>query len=103
MAAWDAAGYAPGDLFHPVFEDAFPFKTLLDVLNLGGGGLNALGRHTAAALLNAAHPEIYYGSTDTEVIDAFNDVYPGSKADYTALKDTFADLNELGCPINGKP
>jgi hypothetical protein len=100
--AWVAAGYDPYADFSSVFENAFPGMTLLDVLNLGGGGLNALGRHTVAALLNAAHPEIYYGSTDTGVIDAFNDVHPGSKADYTALKDTFADLNELGCPINGK-
>ena len=36
------------------FDDAFPGMTLLEVLSQGGGGLNALGRHTVAALLNAA-------------------------------------------------
>jgi hypothetical protein len=40
--------------------------------------------------------------SDTEVIAAFNEVYPGTKAEYTALKNEFADDNERGCPINGK-
>ncbi|MDH3224417.1 MAG: hypothetical protein OEO23_11935, partial [Gemmatimonadota bacterium] len=47
-------GYDPEDLFSSAFEDAFPGMTLLEVLKQGGGGLKALGRHTVAALLNAA-------------------------------------------------
>jgi hypothetical protein len=100
LPAW--VGYAPGDLFSSVFEDAFPGKTLKQVLKGKGGGLIALGRHTVAALLNGANWEINYGMSDAEVIAAFNEVYPGTKAEYTALKNEFADDNERGCPINGK-
>ncbi len=98
--AW--VGYAPGDLFSSVFENAFAGKTLKQVLKAKGGGLNALGRHTVAALLNGANSDINYGMSDAEVIAAFNEVYPGTKAEYTALKNEFADDNERGCPINGK-
>ena len=100
LPAW--VGYAPGDLFSSVFEDAFSGKTLKQVLKAKGGGLNALGRHTVAALLNGANSDINYGMSDAEVIAAFNEVYPGTKAEYTALKNEFADDNERGCPINGK-
>ena len=65
-----------------------------------GGGLIALGRHTVAALLNAANPEVSYDYTAQEVIDAFNAVYPGSKDDYEALKNDFEAFNEQGCPLN---
>jgi hypothetical protein len=92
--------YDPTDLFSDHFENAFPGKTLLDVLSLGGGGLNALGRHTVAALLNAASPDVEYDIDDPQdVIDAFNDVFPGTKDEYNALKDEFAGFNEQDCPI----
>ena len=83
-----------------MFEDAFPEMTLLEVLKQGGGGLIALGRHTVAALLNAASPNVSYDMSVSEVIDAFNDVYPSSTADYNDIKDMFEDFNELGCPLN---
>lgn len=92
--------YEPGMDFSDVFEDAFPGMTLLEVLKQGGGGLIALGRHTVAALLNAASPDVSYDMNVSEVIDAFNDVYPGSKDDYEDLKDTFEQFNEQGCPLN---
>jgi hypothetical protein len=98
--SWPAP-YTPGTLFSDVFEDAFPGLTLLDVVDLGGGGLNALGRHTVAALLNGASPDVNYPFTDAEVIDLFNDVFPGSDEDYEALKDIFEAANEAGCPLNG--
>ena len=46
--------YTQSTLFGDVFEDAFPGMTLHAVLWQGGGGLNALGRQTVAALLNAS-------------------------------------------------
>lgn len=92
--------YTPDTLFSAVFEDAFPGKTLLQVLRLRGGGLKALGRHTVAALLNAASTNVSYDLTPSEVIADFNGVFPGTKADYNALKDTFEDFNEQGCPLN---
>jgi len=46
--------YVPGMAFEDVFDDVFGSSTLLDALKFKGGGLQALGRHTVAALLNAA-------------------------------------------------
>lgn len=96
--SWTAP-YTPGTQFSAVFEDAFPGKTLLDVLSLGGGGLNALGRMTVAALLNAASPDVDYDvATPAEVIAAFNAVFPGG--DYETLKNQFDASNNAGCPID---
>jgi hypothetical protein len=95
--SWPAP-YTPTTLFSDVFEDAFPGLTLLDVLKLGGGGLNALGRHTVAALLSAASSGVNYNLTTAEVIAQFNAVFPGG--DYETLKNTFAGFNEQTCPLN---
>jgi hypothetical protein len=94
------APYTPDELFTDAgFEDAFPDMTLLEVLSQGGGGLNALGRHTVAALLNAASPDVDYDLTAQDVIDMFNAVFPGTKAEYEELKDIFAGFNEQNCPL----
>jgi hypothetical protein len=90
--------YTPWTKFSDVFENAFPGLTLLDVLKLNGGGLQALGRHTVAALLNAASSGVGYNLTTAEVISQFNAVYPGGN--YEALKNTFAGFNEQTCPLN---
>jgi hypothetical protein len=71
--------------------------TLLEVLQQGGGGLNALGRHTVAALLNAASDDVAFGPTPQQIIDAFNAVFPGG--DYSTLKNRLERLNEQGCPL----
>ena len=91
--------YEPTTLFSDVFEDAFPGKSLHAVLSQGGGGLKALGRHTVAALLNAASDGVDYDLTVDEVIGLFNEAYPGSNGDYEDLKDYFQYFNELGCPL----
>lgn len=96
--SWTAP-YDPGDQFSSVFDDAFPGKTLLQVLSTGGGGLTALGRHTVGALLNAASPDVDFAFTTGEVISMFNDAFPGG--DYEALKNQFAVQNEKGCPGPG--
>ncbi len=74
----------------------------MDVLTNKGNktGLEGLGRHTVAALLNAASPGVNYPLTEAEVIAAFNDVHPGTKPEYNDLKNQFAGMNELGCPLN---
>ncbi len=92
------APYAYNTLFSSVFENAFSGKTFQQVMATGGGGLNALGRHTVAALLNAASGGVDYDLTPQEVIDGFNAVYPGG--DYEAQKNIFANFNEQGCPLN---
>jgi hypothetical protein len=90
--------YTPGQAFSSVFEDAFPGLSLLQVLELGGGGLKALGRQTVAALLNAASGSVNFGLTTQQVIDAFNAVFPGGN--YEQQKDAFASLNERTCPLH---
>jgi len=87
-------------MFSSVFENAFPGKTLLQVLGLGGGGLNALGRHTVSALLNAASADVFYDYTASDVINKFNALYPTKQCNgYENLKNDFASFNEQECPI----
>ncbi len=91
--------YAPHTPFASVFEDAFPGKTLGQVLRQRGGGLRALGRQTVAALLNAASPEVSYDLSAAEVVSSFNGAYPGTKPAYRTLKFNFRKLNKQGCPL----
>lgn len=94
-------GYAPGDLFSSVFSDAFPGQTLLDIVWARGGGLNALGRHTVAALLNASSAGVEYDYTTAEVIDLFNAAYAsGDRATIENQKNVFDFLNNQGCGLN---
>jgi hypothetical protein len=97
--SWPAP-YTTSTLFSSVFENAFPGLTLDQVLDLEGQGsaLNNLGRHTVAALLNAASPDVDYDLTVAEVIAAFNAVFPGG--DYEDLKNEFEGFNEQGCPLD---
>jgi len=97
--SWPAP-HTPDMLFSDVFEDAFPGQTLVQIAGNGGGGLDALGRHTVAALLNGASDGVNYEFSDEEVISMFNDLFPGTDDEYEALKDTFEYNNELGCPLN---
>lgn len=72
--------------------------TLLDGLELRGGGVNALIRHAVAALLNAANSDVSYDLTEQEVIDAFNAAVDGG--DVEGTKDEFEGFNEQGCPLD---
>jgi hypothetical protein len=89
--------YAPSTKFDAVFADAFGEMTLLQVLWQGGGGLKALGRHTVAALLNAASADVDYDMSVEDVIAAFNEAY--ASGDYESLKMDLEDFNEQGCPL----
>lgn len=95
--SWGAP-YTPTTLFSSVFANAFPGKTFLQVLGQGGGGINALGRHTVAALLNTANSGVSYDLNTADVISAFNAAYAGGN--FEAQKNTFAGFNEQGCPLN---
>ena len=90
-------GYTPGQSFEAVFGRDVPgTPTLLNALSTGGGGLNALMRHTTAALLNSK--AVSYGMTTAQVIAAFQAAF--DSGNYTAQKDAFEALNESGCPLN---
>ena len=64
----------------------------------GGGGLDALGRHTVAALLNAGAGAPAYPLTTAQVIAAFDAAF--ASGNYETQKNIFARYNELGCPLN---
>ena len=89
-------GITENTLFVTVFgENAFPGKTLNQVLSQGGGGLNALGRIIVSAYLNASTVN-GFPATPAQVIQDFKDVFPGG--DYEALKDQYEDLQDP-CPF----
>lgn len=98
------AGYSKTQLFSQTsfggstFENAFPGKTLQQVLELGGGGLNALGRQTVSAYFNALTINTFE-KTAKQVIDGFNGVFPGTN--YDTLKNEYealTDINGRTCP-----
>ena len=85
--------------FSAVFADAFPGKTLLQVLSEGGGGLSALGRHAVAGLLSSG--SVSYGMSGADVIAAFNAAYAsGNETTIENLKNNLDRLNNQGCTLN---
>ncbi|MGH7201833.1 MAG: hypothetical protein ACREJB_14595, partial [Planctomycetaceae bacterium] len=68
--------------------------TLLDALNSGGGGMNALLRHSTAALLNAASPGVDYAISVPQVISLVQEAF--ATGDFESAKDLFESHNELG-------
>jgi hypothetical protein len=81
------------------YEDVFDVeigqdKTLLQALSTGGGGMNALLRHSVAALLNASNSEIDYKYTVNEVIAMVQEAF--ETGDFETTKDLFEAQNELG-------
>jgi hypothetical protein len=113
FASWQPP-YAPGQKFGRYFENAFPGKTLRQVLARRKGRLNALGRQAVASMLNAAlfngpaAPGNYVysiprmGERTTyadEVITFFNNVYPGTDARYRLRTDQLKDGNRRPCPL----
>jgi hypothetical protein len=94
--------YTQTDLFDTVFGvSAFPNLTLLGTLQLRGGGINALGRHAVAGLLNAVSPDVNYPITSTEVIAATQAaINSGDATLIEQTKNTLESYNQLGCPIS---
>ncbi len=95
---WPPTGFGQGDSYNATFGVVSSFGgTLLQALNRGGGGENALGRHAVAALLNAAHPGVSYDLSVGQVIAAVQAAY--ASGDFEGTKNTLAAFNEQGCPI----
>ncbi len=98
--SWPAP-FSPTTQFASVFANAFPGRTLVQVLRLNGGGLNALGRQAVAALLSAASADVDYDLAVADVITAFNAAYASAdRRTITNQKDVFDMLNNQGCPLN---
>jgi hypothetical protein len=94
------SGYSPNQTVKSVFPAApasIENLTLLEGLKLGGGGANALTRQAVAALLNAAHPQVDYPLTTSQVIALVNGAFASGKRIYIeSLKHTLDHFNNLG-------
>jgi hypothetical protein len=98
--SWVPTGYAPADDFNSVFGVTATFNphTLLDAVWLGGGGENALARHAVAALLNAAHPDINYYYSVSQILAGVQAAY--ASGDFEPFKSALDFANNAGCPLN---
>jgi hypothetical protein len=95
----DWIGFRPGDRYEKIFGvDTTGCPTLLDALQANGGGANALLRHSTAALLNAAHPNIEYAYTKAEIISMVRGAFASDN--YESVKNTFELENEKGADLS---
>jgi len=89
--------YKPTDSFAAIF--GVPYNlTLLQALEKGGGGKEALGRHAVAALLNAAANGVSYYYIEREIIAMVQQAW--ATGNYETPKNLLAAENERGCPLN---
>jgi hypothetical protein len=97
--SWPAP-YVPSQTFAAAFGVAtFGDDTLLEVLGANGGGVNALGRHAVAALLNSASDGVSYNMSAAEVIAAVQAALAkGGNVERT--KNILAGFDEQGCSLN---
>jgi len=99
LAGWPETGYSPNDSYEAIFGVDVPgTPTLLDALNMNGGGVYALMRHSTAALLNAANGYVDYAYSKAEVIAMTKAAVNSST--YESTKDLFATQNELGADLS---
>jgi len=98
--SWGPTGYYTTDKYNDIFGvDYDKTKTLLEALDSGGGGENALGRQAVAALLNAAHPRVDYYYTEYEVIDIVKEAY--DRGNFENAKNRLENHNDRSnCPLN---
>lgn len=97
VSAWE--GYSASQKFNAVFGVAYdPYLTLLGALKLGGGGYAALARHATAALLNAAHDDVDYGLTSSEIVARVQNAFATGNPE--PLKDRLDELNNAGCSVD---
>ncbi|TDE26802.1 T9SS type A sorting domain-containing protein, partial [Flavobacterium ranwuense] len=102
------SNYTPSMLFGDVFVNApsnLADLTLLQALNLGGGGIFNLARQGVAALLNTCSDEVDYpapySDSPQSVIDAVNAAYLAGGSAPGKLATQLDILNNSGCPLGG--
>jgi len=95
----DWSGFTPDQDYNQVFGVSDPDSpTLLEALQRGGGRHKALGRHSVAALLNAAHDNVEYAFTQTQIISMVQAAF--ATGDFNGVKGQFEAKNELGADLN---
>ncbi len=101
---------APGDLVGTVFDEAnfYPYgsNTLLEALSFHGGrGVNGaariLLRAGVAAWLNTTHDDIWFWTSDQDVLDKVNDALAtGDRATMISVAAMIDGWNNADCPID---
>ena len=94
--------YGTATLYSSIFTAApskYSSLTLLQALNLKGGGVNNLIRQSTAALLNTCSGEVEYAYSDIQAL--INDVNAAFGGDAGAFATYLDDLNNAGCPLGG--
>ena len=95
--------YLTCDLYGDVFEgapDKFSDITLLEALNLEGGGIYNLARQSVAAVLNTCSSEVSFVYFNTEtLIEDVNAAFASGEAGAFALY--LDEQNQAGCPLSG--
>jgi len=97
--------YSPNQDFDAFFGVNFfnPNITFLQALGNGGGGVDALGRHAVAALLNAATGSgVNYAYTTAQIIDIVqgDGAYAGLSVEARKNLLDAANNGVGGCPLN---
>ncbi len=96
---WAETGYTADQKYETIFGVDVPgTPNLFQALSAGGGGINALMRHSTAALLNASNPNVDYFYTKAQVIAMTQAAIASGQLE--ATKDLFAVKNELGADLN---
>ena len=102
------SSYTPSMIFGDVFVNApsnLANFTLLQALNLGGGGIYNLARQGVAALLNACSDEVDYPapySDNTQISNrCVNTAYLAGGSSARKLATQLDILNNSGCPLGG--
>ncbi|MEM2917839.1 MAG: hypothetical protein QXN63_05775, partial [Candidatus Bathyarchaeia archaeon] len=107
LDAWEDTGHSPEDSLDGVFDNddtGVPLDqyTLLDALRFKGGrGVNGseriLLRAAVAAILNAAHPNINYPLTESDIVDAVNEALQSNdRGTILGLAELLDSYNNLG-------
>ena len=101
---WIGTGYDLTTTFESVFGDVlgpeYDGLTLREALDFNdNSGGEALLKHAAAAVLNAAHPDVDYPYSVGEVVSMFQSAWADLEGDDNETKDMFDEANNLGCPI----
>lgn len=85
------------------FTNVFPGMSFQDVLENGGGGVTALGRHTVAAYYNALVFGSAYGLTPAQVVAEFNAAVAAGGSAVSELSDRFESMEDVNGRTCGNP
>ena len=100
LSGWPETGLTPNTSYESIFGVNVPSSapTLLDALSAAGGGMDALLRHSTAALLNTSNPYICYAYTKAQIVAMVQQAF--ASGEYETPKNLLATQNELGADLN---